>query len=79
MRSQVKIVTFLFMVIISMVAVSCGPGNQVNQANQQTPTSPVMNSHTLKFIIGLLPITISCCLFPCKLTSSQLSPSNLQS
>ena len=40
MRSQVKIVTFLFLVIISMVAVSCGPGNQVNQANQQTPTSP---------------------------------------
>ncbi len=60
MRSQVKIVTFLFLVIISMVAVSCGPGNQ-------------------KFIIGLLPITISCCLFPCKSTSSQLSPSNLQS
>jgi plastocyanin len=38
-----KIVTFLFLVVISMVAVSCGPGNQGNQGNQasqQTPTSP---------------------------------------
>jgi plastocyanin len=35
-----KIVTFLFLVVISMVAVSCGPGNQANQASQQTPTSP---------------------------------------
>jgi plastocyanin len=40
MRSQMKIVTFLFLVVISMVAVSCGPGNQANQASQQTPTSP---------------------------------------
>jgi plastocyanin len=37
MRSLMKIVTFLFLVVISMVAVSCGPGNQ---ASQQTPTSP---------------------------------------
>jgi plastocyanin len=37
MRSQMKIVTILFLVVISMVAVSCGPGNQTNQ---QVPTSP---------------------------------------
>ena|SRR2546426_11644139 len=37
MRSLMKIVTLLFLVVISMVAVSCGPGNQ---ASQQTSTSP---------------------------------------
>jgi plastocyanin len=37
MRSLIKTVTFLFLVVVSMVAVSCGPGNQ---ASQQSPTSP---------------------------------------
>ncbi len=40
MKSLMKLATFLFLVILSMVAVSCGPGNQANQASQQTPISP---------------------------------------
>ncbi len=33
MKSLMKLATFLFLVILSMVAVSCGPANQANQAN----------------------------------------------
>jgi plastocyanin len=37
MKSLMNTLTFLFLVVVSMVAVACGPANQ---ANQQTPTSP---------------------------------------
>ena len=40
MKSLMKLATFLFLVFLSMVAVSCGPGSQANQTSQQTPTSP---------------------------------------
>ena len=40
MKSLMKSAAFLFLVVLSMAAVSCGPANQANQASQQTPTSP---------------------------------------